>query len=1480
MTGWNDVFVNDVLSALEDLELPLLSWGVTGGVISQDEVDAVVELLLREHEDAPASASVADVRAHLISKALIYPAESGVSSAYRTRLGEALRLTTSLRQLFKPSWSRADEPQWWLEGRRLVADYRLHVAPRRYPERNVPLTEALKELRSAPGWDDAQDDVAKALIGSNYLAGFQVRATRTVFSRLSGSRSSGVIVGAGTGSGKTIAFYLPAFAAMTTPTRKRVHTLALYPRIELLRDQLGEALRTAERLTPALSARRRPLRIGVLFGATPTAPDTVGKGKAAWRSTTAGFVCPYVDCPHCGTGELIWANADRMANPPKEVLRCVKCAYRSKPGQVALTRRSMQANYPDLLFTTTEMLSRTSADPGMGALLGWQPGSAPDVVLLDEVHTYVGMHGAQVALMLRRWRHANPRKAITFVGLSATLRDSERFFTSLTGLNPADVESVEPAPNELKREGREYSIALRGDPVSGVSLLSTSIQTAMLFGRLLDVEQYLFGTTGFVFTDDLDVTNRFYDDLRDAEAGQTRAMRPTPGKPVLAALRSREGPQQSERDRDGQDWSITQKIGRPLSKDLYQRPLRIGRTSSQDAGMAHDADLTVASPSLEVGVNDPRVGLVIQHKAPRNSAAFIQRRGRAGRRRNTRPVTVVTLSDYGRDRLAYQAYESLFAPEVTAPRLPVNNRFILKIQATHALIDWLGVQLRRRGVTADPRRTMRAPSPETTTNEIVAKYLVGFLKAVLEEDTARDSLTKHLQNALSLSTSDLEAVMWEPPRSLMLSVAPTALRRLESGWQALREDPGAYPGSLLPEFVTTALFDQLNLPEVTLSLPFGQADEPEKLGIGHALREAVPGRVSKRYGVKKDDDRTWVAPPVDTNLLELETFVRNGFRRGTWQPVGGNEVDVVRPLELRLTKPDSKVQTRSHGAPVWGTEIVVPHTTAPHPGDIPSPSRWHSRVKAIAFSSHSAGNPIEVRRMSLGADISVAYDGGREDQRQISYVLNGRPAALGFDLEADGIQFTFAPLDVSADAVQAHLKSPQWRSFAFFHTLVDDQVLCEVSNRFKREWLAHIYLTAFALAGANGKPPADVLRDLSRGKWLADLREILTVMYRGSADNGSEHTTTDRLVRGMIELTADQVVVDAVERVAELLITEDIAARTTELAHRAYRETLAAAVLAASIRACPDAQDNDLAVDIFPSAGVDGADVVWLTETAPGGLGVVEYLIRYYSEDPRRFWTLVDSILGPSVHEYVDGAVVRLLRNVTTEPSGEAAQAMRRLRQAGSAHEADSALADFRAAWTNLDGPPRRAAVGVASTRLLRPGSDGGSDIAAMELIDDWDRLEAALGIEVDARVIAYIAGKRPDARSTTRSLNADQAFSLLWLRGQLARNQHLQYFQPFAPEAIIDRLLVAAAHTDRVQKVSLSAHDWMERYRDVLAQDAEVDLVSAGNDSGRVAAEALYQIPAIAIDRDVLRLYGEVRSVTRHTGEMVIRVEIREAIQ
>ena len=104
---------------------------------------------------------------------------------------------------------------------------------------------------------------------------------------------------------------------------------------------------------------------------------------------------------------------------------------------------------------------------------------------------------------------------------------------------------------------------------------------------------------------------------------------------------------------------------------------------------------------------------MLQHKAPRDDAAFIQRKGRAGRQLAMRPWTIVVLSDYGRDRLRYQAYEIAVRARSLGPSsLPLDNLHVLKMQAAYALLDWLTLEV--PGLNARADLSNRAPSRQRT----------------------------------------------------------------------------------------------------------------------------------------------------------------------------------------------------------------------------------------------------------------------------------------------------------------------------------------------------------------------------------------------------------------------------------------------------------------------------------------------------------------------------------------------------------------------------------------------------------------------------------------------------------------------------------------------------------------------------------------------------------------------------------------------
>ena len=752
-----------LLDDLERREAALLSWGITSGGFSQVELLDRVAAVCDDVEEAE------DLIEDLEFTGLLVRSRESGNVLWRTRSAETVRLLAHLRQLFPKHRKTADG---WRASARLVADFRYAVRARTYPRRHLEPDQVLSSLPEDT-LIPTQRRLLKALLESEArrlrLSDFQLRSTRQILSDLAGQRSRGVVVGAGTGSGKTLAFYLPALSwigSLCDATRW-TKAVAIYPRKELLKDQFAQTYEEARRLEGLLE---RPLSIGAYYGDTPFDEGAV---PFRWSRGRSGYICPFMACPQCRE-TLEWTQADVSAHRSR--LTCISCGQVLSDAEVVLTRRQMSRTPPDVLFTTTEMLNRKLADMWDRHVFGVQADRPPVLMLLDEIHTYDGVSGAQTAMLIRRWKHA-VRAPVCFVGLSATLRDAGHFFSQLTGLGDDRVTYVRPEPSETEHEGSEYLLALRSDPGSGASVLSTTIQTAMLLSRCLDPigrrdepgpSAGIYGSKTFVFTDALDVLNRLYFDIGDAEGVDSW------GRPVKDSLATLRDPASITSRSDapaGQSWDLPAAIGHPLGSGSR---LGIGRTSSQDVGVDREAEIIVATASLEVGFNDPGVGAVVQHKAPRGAAAFLQRKGRAGRTRRMRPWTVIVLSDYGRDREAYQAYDLLFDPELPARSLPVRNTYVLRVHAIQALFEWVGLHLGK--AKSSVRSDLSQPTSDGKKRHRQLR-IADLIESVLSDPTTRRDFSRYVSRALDISERAVDEVLWSPPRPVLTSALPTLLRR-------------------------------------------------------------------------------------------------------------------------------------------------------------------------------------------------------------------------------------------------------------------------------------------------------------------------------------------------------------------------------------------------------------------------------------------------------------------------------------------------------------------------------------------------------------------------------------------------------------------------------------------------------------------------------------------------------------------------------
>jgi hypothetical protein len=1505
-----DLLARRLLDRLEQAETRLLTWCVVEGGFTVEELEDHAHAVL----DAAGSAvSPDELRDRILERRLLFEVRRDGRDLFRTRMAEAVRLLARLRQLFP------GRP--WQVAPPLAADFRFAHRPRRYPRRHLEPASVLDALRAdAPG--PAALVALHAMLGRGEgglrLADFQLSATRRIWLDMRGRASRGVIVGAGTGTGKTLAFYLPALSYLAGLVERGDHwskALAIYPRNELLKDQFSETYREARRLDDVLQGRRKFL-LGAFFGPTPRNPGDV-PSRREWHRAAGGFVCPWLRCPRCES-DLVWSARDLEAS--LERLRCIdsRCDTVVTGDEVVLTREGMRGRPPDLLFTTTEMLNRQLGDSRTGHLFVGRPGRRPRLMLLDEAHTYTGTTGAQVALLLRRW-HRVVNATVQFTGLSATLRDAAEFFGQLTGLAPGAVEEISPRPEELdvEPESWEYLLALRGDPVSGTSLLSTTIQAAMLLRRVLEPREEapargMYGRRVFVFTDDLDVTNRLYNNLQDAEALDSWD-RPLPGRRPLAALRSVAEPDQEARDLAGQSWRMCEDVGHPYGLAV---PLRLERTTSQDPGVAASADVVVATAALEVGFNDPEVGAVLQHKAPRDWAAFLQRKGRAGRQRLMRPWTVVVLSDYGRDRLTYQGYDQLFDPELPRSSLPVGNRYVLRIQAAFAFMDWLARQLPpgtpAGSVWLDLSGPPGAEKPWSPAVQRRQAAEADLVRRLVDGDAGLfASLSEYLRQALRLVEEEVRVLLWEPPRALMTAVLPTLLRRFETGWRRVRASPDEVGLDLaaidhpLPDFVPRQLFGDLNLPEVEVRTdPQVQDDPPgsDFLPLAQALRTLAPGRVTRRFGYRHAYASHWMplsnlsTPRQD---LSVETYCAELEEVGLVQEKVGDEVRqrrCVRPWALHPTRPPGHLLPTSNSFLDWRSQFAPSSEVERLCFAPPRLLNWPALVADVRFFTHGQQTHVQVRRFAIGADASLRFKDGTESAVRVDFVeqSTGTPAAVGYEQEVDGIAFRLiVPNDLGLAVDHPNQAKVRACRAAYFRQRVQtDPALRSFANSFQLDWLAQIYLsalTARALAGQFDLPAAHAV--LAGGAGQAML-EVLEVIFQSLA------TEEDEPVRLRVH-----------ERLRGLCETGEVTRRLGELARalwgpldegcrawvgERYKATLGAALREACQQSCPKASAVDLLLDLDPGPRPTGTPAlqpgyaeVWVTEPTGGGNGVVEEVLRVFVADPRRFFRLAEAALGPSDFELVDRELTRLLR--WTQEDEEVRELLAGVRLAAGQGALAVAVEQM---WAGLAARglvvthPVRAAV---HARVLRPGSSPDTDGLLHRLAEHWRAEEERLGLEIDARVFAYLAGTPPDYQEVLSRVGLvphqdpfwrfQVIFGLLWPRGYLVRDQALASYNPFAAHPPSDRELVLDLLLTAEPEVPLSAPDWREGVRDGLAETGTACLTAGLGDQGRLR-QALLELMQVPLEIGFLHLYLHVEAVQHGPSGARVRLALREALQ
>ena len=948
-------------------------------------------------------------------------------------------------------------------------------------------------------------------------------------------------------------------------------------------------------------------------------------------------------------------------------------------------------------------------------------------------------------------------------------------------------------------------------------------------------------------------------------------------------------------------------------------PLVVGRTTSQDAGVNAKANVIVATAALEVGFNDPHVGAVLQHKAPRNNASFLQRKGRAGRDRAMRPMTVTVLSDYGRDRLCFQTYEHLFDPQLPPQRLPVGNQYVLKMQAVFALFDWLsmraGQMTRYKGamwrLLSGPKFFAEAQTLAETTKTILDQ-LIAY------DPTLIGQLRFHLKRALRVDDVTVDGLLWDPPRALLLEAVPTLNRRVTREWR-LAFPRGetvldlCVPNHPLPDFVPRALFSDLSLPEVNIVIPPATTQHEvryETLPIMQALGQLVPGRVTRRFAHERGQLCHWV--PVKSmeprQAMQIDDYASEHEFIGSFTPRCNDPRDNIARLVFRPWTVELRQALRSDALPSsnarlnWDSEF----TAHGEPLVVPPPprSRWSKWIGATSFHVHRFRSGVTVRRFASSADANIRKMQADYAVRIDFVTATGEPAALGYAMDVDGMRLDVSlpaaeelaalqlPADLAASSRAAYLRS----------RFLGDPALPSDLNIFQRDWLFQIAMSAViskaVQLGCSAAEAAAVT--FSEGQLVPAFQLGMADLFgTGVPESNDEDEAEEddeepakkvgRLEEALTVQIARSEVQTSLRALAPEFDVPNLVAFGAWL-RSSIAETLGEALLQACLATAPrQATIETLLLDFEPIE--TGSIRIWITEATLGGAGVLQAFAERFASEPRLLFSALEAALVPTDLEIVASGLERIVALSTSDPC--IAAIMADVRVAIGHEERELAWTAFRTELAQRGLPTGHSLSISLNSRLMRVGSGPELDALLDLLLRRWKEIEAKLGLAVGLREFACLAGHDDQLVDHLRDFLLRQipgstgvkieriglVSGLLWPRGVEIRQRSLQSYNPFRRVRFTDPSLARAVlMSGLAPEVRVETEDWCGAVAHELAQHGTVRLSTIKSESMRLHS-ALIQLAATPIDVAYLQFFATLERFEDEGERLSAILTLREQV-
>ena len=300
----------------------------------------------------------------------------------------------------------------------------------------------------------ARETLSSQTIDSFRLTKFQDRAIRKALmaSFSPGANKEAMIVCAGTGSGKTIAFTVPVLVDSVLDTLEnnpfsgaRWSQLMIYPRNDLAFDQFSTLRSYCGQLNLLLRGSSDFSNIQLTI-----ALDADGHIKKEIEQI-----------PH-PRGTLIaqWDKRWSTSKKPNVV-----SASASRYGGVNPNRRTEAYRPANIVVASSESFRRRLMIPEVSRAVQ----TSLQRVVLDEIHLAEGLSGGHLRGLFNRLRTIAGTRGLLFIGASATIAAPERHVESVWGTPSESVDLIEPSSSESQGAPGGIANHILVRPRSGVT---------------------------------------------------------------------------------------------------------------------------------------------------------------------------------------------------------------------------------------------------------------------------------------------------------------------------------------------------------------------------------------------------------------------------------------------------------------------------------------------------------------------------------------------------------------------------------------------------------------------------------------------------------------------------------------------------------------------------------------------------------------------------------------------------------------------------------------------------------------------------------------------------------------------------------------------------------------------------------------------------------------------------------------------------